>query len=201
MAKVGLAYLAIAPFPENHVDGTMPVYGDGIVAAQLVSANLTYDRAEVTLEADNVTVESDNSITGGSLSLTVASFYETARVMAFGVIAGEDEDGVPVLDTTAALPPYVGAGFVVSEQVNGVESHTATLVWKTQFSPQGITAQTKGKQKAFQTDTATGTFMGVQINENNPTFVREARFEKLGDAQAWINKRFNIKAAADAAAT
>lgn len=192
MAKVGLAYLAIAPFPEAHVAGTMPVYGKGVVAAQMVSANLTYDRAEVTLEADNVTVESDSSITGGTLSLTVAQFYKEARVMAFGVIESEDEDGVEVLDTTAALPPYVGAGFVVSEQVNGVESHVANLVWKTQFSPQGLTAQTKSKQKAYQTDTATGTFMGVQINENNPTFVREARFDTLGEAQAWINKRLNI---------
>lgn len=196
MAKVGLAYLAIAPFPENHVAGSMPIYGNGVVAAQMVSANLTYDRAEVTLEADNVTVESDSSITGGTLSLTVAQFYEAARVMAFGVVASKDEDGVDVLDTTAALPPYVGAGFVVSEQVNGVESHVANLVWKTQFSPQGITAQTKGKQKNYQTDTATGTFMGVQINENNPTFVREARFSTLGEAQAWINKRLNIETAA-----
>lgn len=194
MAKVGLAYLAIAPFPEGHVAGTMPVYGNGVVAAQMVSANLTYDRAEVTLEADNVTVESDSSITGGTLSLTVAQFYEAARVMAFGVVASKDDDGVDVLDTTAALPPYVGAGFVVSEQVNGIESHVANLVWKTQFSPQGLTAQTKGKQKTYQTDTATGTFMGVQINENNPTFVREARFNTLGEAQAWINKRLNIEA-------
>lgn len=192
MAKVGLAYLAIAPFPEAHVPGTVPAYGKGVVAAQMVSANLTYDRAEVTLEADNVTVESDSSITGGTLSLTVAQFYKEARVMAFGMIESQDEDGVDVLDTTAALPPYVGAGFVVSEQVNGVESHVANLVWKTQFSPQGLTAQTKGKQKAYQTDTATGTFMGVQINENNPTFVREARFDTLGKAQAWINKRLNI---------
>lgn len=195
MAKVGLAYLAIAPFPENHVPGTIPVYGKGVVAAQMVSANLTYDRAEVTLEADNVTVESDSSITGGSLSLTVAQFYEEARVMAFGAIASEEEDGTPVLDTTAALPPYVGAGFIVSEQVNGVESHVVNLIWKTQFSPQGLTAQTKGKQKTYQTDTATGTFMGVQINQNSPTFVRESRFKTLGEAQAWINKRLNIEAA------
>ena len=51
----------------------------------------------------------------------------------------------------------------------------------------------KGKQKSFQTVTANGTFMGVQINQNNPTFVREARFNTLGEAQAWINKRLNIE--------
>ena len=85
MAIVGLAYLAIAPFPANHMPGTMPVYGKGVVAAQMISANLTYDRTEVTLEADNVTIESDNSITGGSLSLGVAHFYDEARKMAFGV--------------------------------------------------------------------------------------------------------------------
>lgn len=192
MAIVGLAYLAIAPFPENHTAGTMPTYGAGIVAAQMVSANLTYDRSEVTLEADNVTVESDNSITGGTLSLNAAHFTDEARVMAFGMKESQDEDGVDVIDTTAALPPYVGAGFILSEQVNGVESHVANLVFKTQFTPQGITAQTKGKQKNFQTVTANGTFLGVQINQNDPTYVREARFKTLGEAQAWINKRLNV---------
>ncbi|MBQ7785077.1 MAG: hypothetical protein IJ381_02885 [Clostridia bacterium] len=196
MAIVGLAYLAIAPFPEAHVNGTMPVYENGIVAAKLVSANLTYERSEVTLEEDNVTTESDISITGGSLSLSSGHFTDAARQMAFGMIAGEDEDGVPVLDTTAALPPYVGAGFILSEQVNGVESHVANLVFKTQFALQGITAQTKGKQKSFQTQTANGTFMGVQINQNNPTFVREARFDTLGKAQAWINKLLGVKTTA-----
>lgn len=196
MAIVGLAYLAIAPFPEAHVPGTLPSYGEGIVAAKLVSANLTYDRSEVTLEEDNVTTESDISITGGTLSLSSGHFTDEARQMAFGVVASQDDNGKQVLDTTAALPPYVGAGFILSEQVNGVESHVANIVFKTQFALQGITAQTKGKTKSFQTQTATGTFMGVQINENNPTFVREARFDKLGDAQAWINKYLNIATAA-----
>ena len=200
MAIVGLAYLAIAPFPANHTPGTMPVYGKGVVAAQMISANLTYDRTEVTLEADNVTIESDNSITGGSLSLGVAHFYEEARKMAFGMVASKDEDGTDVMDTVAALPPYVGAGFILSEQINGVESHLANIVWKTQFAPQGINAQTRGKQKNYQTVTANGTFMGVQINENPATFVREARFSTLGAAQAWINKRFNIEASVEGAA-
>lgn len=195
MAIVGLAYLAIAPFPEAHVDGTMPTYGKGIVAAKLVSANLTYERSEVTLEEDNVTTESDNSITGGSLSLSSGHFTDEARQMAFGIVASKDENDTDVMDTTAALPPYVGAGFILSEQVGGVESHVANLVFKTQFAPQGISAQTKSKQKSFQTVTATGKFMGVQINQNDPTFVREARFKTLGEAQAWINKRLNIETA------
>ena len=192
MAIVGLAYLAIAPFPETHVVGNMPTYRGGIVAAKLVTADLTYERSEVTLEEDNVTTESDNSITGGSLSFSSGHFTEDARKMAFGMIASEDADGTPVLDTTAALPPYVGAGFILSEQVNGVESHVANIVWKAQFSPQGISAKTKGREKSFQTVVASGKFMGVQINQNSPTFVREARFETLGEAQAWINKILNV---------
>lgn len=192
MAIVGLAYLAIAPFPANHVAGTVPKYTGGIVAAKLVQANLTYDRSEVTLEEDNVTTESDNSITGGNLSFGSGHFTDEARKMAFGLKEGKEEDETPFLDTTAALPPYVGAGFILSEQVGGVESHVANLVWKTQFAPQGISAQTKSKQKNFQTVTANGKFMGVQINQNDPTFVREARFKTLGEAQAWINKHLNV---------
>lgn len=196
MAIVGLAYLAIAPFPKNHVAGTIPKYTDGIVAARLVQANLTYDRSEVTLEEDNVTTESDISITGGSLSFGSGHFTDEARKMAFGLVESEDDDGEKVLDTTAALPPYVGAGFILSEQVDGKESHVANLVWKTQFAPQGISAQTKGKQKNFQTVTANGTFMGVQINQNSPTFVRERRFDTLGEAQGWINKHLGVTPAA-----
>lgn len=196
MAIVGLAYLAIAPFPTEHVAGTMPVYSGGIVAARLARADLTYERSEVTLEEDNVTTESDIAITGGTLSFNSGHFTDAARVMAFGLQASKDADGVDVMDTTAALPPYVGAGFILSEQVNGKESHVANLVFKTQFAPQGVSAQTKGKQKNFQTVTANGTFMGVQINQNNPTFVREARFNTLGEAQAWINKYLNVQTAA-----
>lgn len=196
MAIVGLAYLAIAPFPENHTVGTMPKYSGGIVAARLVRADLTYERSEVTLEEDNVTTESDISITGGTLSFNSGHFTDEARKMAFGIKASKDADDVDVMDTTAALPPYVGAGFILSEQVDGKESHVANLVFKTQFAPQGISAQTKGKQKNFQTVTANGTFMGVQINQNDPTFVREARFSTLGEAQAWINKYLDVQAAA-----
>ena len=64
MAIVGLAYLAIAPFPADHQAGTIPKYTGGIVGARLVQANLTYERSETTLEEDNVTTESDNAITG-----------------------------------------------------------------------------------------------------------------------------------------
>lgn len=191
MAIVGLAYLAIAKFPENHTDGTMPTYTGGIVAAKLVKADVTYERSEVTLEEDNVTTESDNSITGGTMSFSSGHFTDEARKMAFG-LKSETDGETPVLDTTAALPPYVGAGFILSEQVGGVESHVANIIFKTQFAPQGISAQTKGKEKTFQTVTASGRFMGVQINANNPTFVREARFDTLGAAQAWINKVLGV---------
>ena len=195
MAIVGLAYLAIAPFPADHVVGMIPKYTGGIVGARLVQANLTYERSETTLEEDNVTTESDNAITGGNLSFGSGHFTDEARKMAFGLKVSKDEDGVDVLDTTAALPPYVGVGFILSEQVNGVESHLANLVWKTQFAPQGVNAQTKGKQKTFQTVTASGKFMGVQINQNDPTFVREARFKTPGEAQAWINKYLGVTTA------
>ena len=196
MAIVGLAYLAIAPFPEMHTDGGLPTYGKGVVAARMVSADLTYEKSEATLEADNVTVESDSAITGGSLTMVADHFSDEARVMAFGVVKTTEDDGGEVYDTTAATPPYVGAGFIQTEQVSGVVSHKATWVFKTQFAPQGISARTKGKSTEYQTVTVNGAFMGVQINENDPTFVRERRFTKLGEAQAWINKWANITAAA-----
>ncbi len=196
MAIVGLAYLAIAPFPENHTAGTMPVYSGGLVAARPAKAGLAYERSEATLEEDNATTESDISITGGTLSFGSGHFTDEAKKKAFGIKASKDADDVDVMDTTAALPPYVGAGFILSEQVDGKESHVANLVFKTQFAPQGISAQTKGKQKTFQTVTAEGTFMGVQINQNDPTFVREARFKTLGEAQAWINKYLDVQTAA-----
>ena len=56
--------------------------------------------------------------------------------------------------------------------------------------------QIRAKKKVTQTDLAARLQVrGVQINQNAPTFVREARFSTLGAAQAWINKRFNIEAA------
>lgn len=193
MAIVGLAYLAIAPFPEAHTDGTMPTYGAGMVATRMVSADLTYDRTDVTLEADNTTVESDNAITGGTLTIEGDHFGGAARVMAFGAVQ-TTEGNTTVYRTTAKSAPYVGAGFIQVEQVSGVVHYKATWVYKTQFAPQGISARTKGKNTEYQTTTVTGTFMGVQVDENEPAFIDEAEFDTLGAAQAWINGRANIAA-------
>lgn len=185
MAIVGLAHMIIAPF-ESHIDGQMPVYGTGMEATRMVSADLTYERSDVSLEANNVTVESDNAITGGSLSLAGDHFKGDARVMAFGTIKTTDDSGHTVYRTTAKSAPYIGCGVILSEQVDGVVTYRAVWIYRTQFGPQGISARTKGRNTEYQTTTVTGKFMGVRVDENEPSFIDEAEFETEGEALDWL---------------
>lgn len=191
MAIVGLAHMIIAPF-ESHVDGQMPVYGVGMEATRMVSADLTYERSDASLEANNVTVESDNAITGGSLSMVGDHFKGEARVMAFGAIKTEGKNGEPVYRTTAKSAPYIGCGIVIQEQYDGVVTNRATWIYKTQFGPQGISARTKGRNTEYQTTTVTGKFMGVRVDENEPSFIEEAEFETEGEAVDWLKAWANM---------
>lgn len=191
MAIVGLAHMIIAPF-ESHTDGQMPVYGTGMEATRMVSADLTYERSEVSLEANNVTVESDNAITGGSLSLSGDHFTGEARVMAFGAVKTKGKGDKDVYRTTAKSAPYLGCGVILVEQLDGVVTYRAVWIYRTQFGPQGISARTKGKNTEYQTTTVTGKFMGVRVDENEPSFIEEAEFDTEGAAVDWLKTWANM---------
>lgn len=190
--KVGLAYLYIAPF-KSHVDGSKPVYDAGMEAAKMISVDLSYEKSEAEAYANNVLIESDNTITGGSLTLEVDHFSGKARVMALGVSEVQENDGV-TYRTRNKSTPYVGAGLIQVEQVDGVVKYLATWVYKTQFNIQGISASTKSKNTEFKSTQATGKLMGVKVDEEEPAFVDEREFAKLGDAQNWLKNLANIAA-------
>ena len=191
--KVGLAYLYIAPF-KSHTDGQKPVYEKGMEAARMISVDLTFDKSEAEAYANNVLVESENTITGGSLTLEVDHFSGDARVMALGVSKVQDGDSY-VFRTRNKATPYVGAGMIQVEQVDGKVDYIATWIYKTQFNTQGISASTKGKNTEFKSTQATGKFMGVKVDAEEAAFIDERHFESIGDAQGWLKQLAGISAA------
>lgn len=192
--KVGLAYLYIAPF-KDHTDGQKPTYGTGMEAAKMVSADLTYEKSEAEGYANNTLVESDNAITGGSITLEGDYFSGPAREMAFGISAITENDGTTYRTRNKATP-YVGAGFILVEQVNGKVIYQATWVYKTQFSPQGVSATTKSKNTEFKSTQVSGKFMGLKVDMEEEAFIDDREFDTLGAAQAWLKALANMTDAA-----
>ena len=194
MAKVGLMYMVAAPF-ESHTDGSKPVYGKGIVATKMVSADLTYEKNEVEFYADDAMAESDNAITGGSLTMEGDHFSNDARVLLFGVTKETDDDGDAYV-TRAQGSPYVGFGFIQVEQLAGAVTYKATWVYKAQFSTQGISGSTKGRNTEFRSTQVSGKFMGVVIDQKAQAFIRDRDFSTPGAAKEWLNTLANVTPAA-----
>lgn len=192
--KVGLAYLYMAPF-EGHTDGSKPVYGAGMEAAKMISVDLSYEKSEAEGYANNTLVESDNAITGGTLTMEGDHFSGPARKMAFGVSEVDDGDG-KIYRTRNKTSPYVGCGFIQVEQVSGEVIYKATWVYKTQFSPQGVSAKTKSKNTEYTGTQVSGRFMGVQVDTDEAAFVDDRDFTTLGAAQAWLKTLAKITDAA-----
>ena len=56
MAYIGLQHIMAAPI-EKENENAMPTYGAGVLLGRGINADVTFNRADVTLEADDATVE------------------------------------------------------------------------------------------------------------------------------------------------
>lgn len=182
MAYIGLRHCVAAPIEKENA-GAIPTYAAAVMVGRMMTANVNFDRADITLEADDTTVESDNSIVGGSLQFGVDDVDDPARLALLGDVAVEEN-----FDEIGKAAPYVGIGYVRTRIYNGKTSYRGMWIFKAQFGSTDENAQTRGRQTNFQTPTLNGTMMGVQLEDGEMHFRRRSKwFEKVEDAIAWVD--------------
>lgn len=195
MAYIGLRHCVAAPIEKENA-GAMPTYGAAVLVGRAMTANVAFDRADITLEADDTTVESDNSITGGTVQIGIDDLDDPARMALLGDVAVEDD-----FDEIGKAAPYVGIGYVRTRIYNGKTSYRGMWIIKTQFGGADENAQTKGRQTNFQTPTISGAIMGVELEDGEMHFRRRSKwFDKAADAIAWVNEIAGYAAPVAAAA-
>lgn len=114
-----------------------------------------------TAYADNAASESvGGKFKSGTATLVVDGLLEAARKFITGTVTAEgtDADTWDVEDDLTATP-YVGIGFIVKRMSGGVETYQPIVLAKTMFDTLGISAETEGETKNFQTEELKATLM------------------------------------------
>lgn len=108
--------------------------------------------------ADNVTAETaPGKFNGGTATLTVDGLLDDARKMVFGL---PDPTSLTVGTATVDIYalgeameiPYVGIGYIVRYQSDGVESFVATVLTKARFDTPGGDHTTQEEEISWETE-------------------------------------------------
>ena len=167
MAKIGIKGLAYAPFTSGG-DGSAISYGTGVwLDDYMVKADLSEERSSVKFYADDHQIDAENGITGISLTLELAALTDALDKALLGHAAAASGDQ---LNVTADDSPFVGIGFIRKERHKGSVTYHGYWIYKIQFSKDTDSAQTKGETIDFQTETISGSGMGVILTSGGKVF-------------------------------
>lgn len=190
MARIGLKGLTCALFASGGA-GSAVTYtaSSGITAANLmISADVSLNRDDAKLSADDHVVERVNGITGGTISLELASLPDNVITKLLGYTVS-----TKVLTVTGNEAPYVGFGYIVCDVTAGTKTYKAYWFPKVQFGLENDNAKTKGESTEFQTNTLSGEILGVVTSAGGPTEFYYVESESTETAaRSWLNGKAGI---------
>ena len=119
-----------------------------------------------TFRADNVAAEVAPGIfTGGTVTLTVDGLFSAAEKLIMGLPAektitvGQDK-AISVMEYGDDMDiPYMGLGFVVRYQSDGVVTYAPVVLTKVRFQTAGLSAATQEEEIDWQTQELTASMM------------------------------------------
>lgn len=155
MAKgvpIGLSGLVFAPLLTDDVTSGKATYGPTVKIPGAIAANINPNVSEETLFADDGPYESATSLGKISLELSVADLPLELQAILFGHTYS---NGMLIRKSTDS-PIWVAVGFR-SLKSNG--SYRYTWLSKGKFNLSEQNNQTKGETVAYNTPTASGTFV------------------------------------------
>lgn len=191
MAKIGVKGLTYATYSSGGAGAAIVYSGGTALTDYMIRADLTEERADVPFYADDNKIDSDNSMTGCTVQLELANMTKALDTAFLGhtatQISGEE------LDATEAAAPFVGVGFIRKERFKGTVTYHAYWVYKVQFSKDGDSVNTKGESVEFQTETLSGTAVGVQLAAAaNVIYYSHTRLATEAAARTWLNGKAGV---------
>lgn len=142
-------------------------YTSGMVLARGVEVQIEPESSEDNnFYADNIVAETGTGIfTGGTVTLTVDGLKDAARKLILG-LPEADEAGWTAFGSAMNIP-FVGLGFIVRYQEDGVESFMPVMLSKVAFTVPNLDASTQEEDIDWQTQELTATiFRADDANRN-----------------------------------
>lgn len=191
-ANVGMVYPVYAPITA-YTPGTSITYGNGAVAAEAVSANISWNRVDDRFYGDDEDLDSDNGVRGYTISFEPSGVKDSVRSAMLGeTLATSDYE----INDNAA--PDIGFGYVrVMRETNssGVVETVYESWWfrKLKFGITSEESRTKEGNIVWRVPTLTGIGAGVNLdNSGKIKYAMHRTHATLANAKSWLNTLANI---------
>ena len=192
-ANVGMQHPVMA-LVDTYTPGTSITYKDGMVVAEAVSANITWNRATDTFRGDDVELDSDNGVQGYTIEFEPSGLKDVVRAKMIGETLVNTEYEI---NNNAA--PDLGFGYMrVMRETNdsGVVQTTYEGIWfrKLKFGITSEETRTKGESIEWRIPTLTGIGAGVNLDNSGVLkFAVHRTFTDGADCIAWLNAKAGIQ--------
>ena len=192
MAQITLKHLAVAPLT-NETDGSAPTYGNGLIAGNLMQANINWNRGNTRLDGDDKMVLRDNSPTSGTLTIGTTYLSRAAKLMMLNMEQDSAGSGSQTeYGVTGDPAPFVGVGYVWKDALDTETPFKAYWYYKVQFSL-NEEMNTHGENTEYGTPSLEGEVMIVRPAADLHTRMRkEADCATEAAAIAWVDALANI---------
>lgn len=190
-ANVGMVY-PVAAAVSAYTPGTSIAYGTGMVVAEAVSANVSWERDDNHFYGDDVELDSDNGVRGYTLTFEPTGLSDAVRATLIGDQLANSE--YTITDDAA---PDVGFGYIRVMRENGTTSvSTVYEGWWYHKLKFGITSEetrTKERSIEWRVPTLEGVGTGVSLDSSGKLkFATHRTFDTLANAKTWLNSKAGI---------
>ena len=188
MAKIGIKGLVYAPYSTGGEGGA--ITGTGVALDDyMIRADITENRNKTPFHADDHQIDQENELTGVDVSLELSNMTDDMEKAFLGYKAGTGNE----LNVAAADAPFVGVGFRRKERFKGAITYHGFWIYKVQFSKDSDSTQTKGENIDFQTETLSGSAMGVTLTTAGDTiYYSHIRSTTESTVVSWVKSKAGI---------
>lgn len=172
--------------------GSAVSYSNGQKLARGVSVSFDVESSDDNIfYADNQAAETAPGVfTGGTITLTVDGLLAAARRVIFGLPEAGSDGFVAYGDSVAV--PYVGIGYIVRYQSDGVVTYVPQVVAKVRFTVPGGDYATQEEEIDWQTQELTGTILRDDSANHTWFYDSETAYSTEADAEAALKTKLGI---------
>lgn len=190
-ANVGMVYPVFSKV-SAYVPGTSITYGTGKVAAEAVSASVSWNRNDGHFYGDDIELDSDNGVTGYTISFEPSGLADSIRADLLGETLASSEYSV-----TDAAAPDIGFGYVrvmrSTGQTGVTTSYESWWYYKLKFSIGSEEARTKEASIEWRVPTLDGIGTGISLDATGTLkFAVHQTHATLAAAKSWLNSKAGI---------
>ena len=190
--NVGMMYPVFAPLT-SHTDGSMPVYGTGVVIQEARNCTINKTYNDNPLYGDDRIVDDDNGLQALTASFEPTGLSDADRVLLFGEQVAAVGTGLTGQWEGDNATPYGGFGYIRKMRDDGGKKFEAWIILKIKFTEESQATSTKEGTISWGTPTLNGRAAGLYIDNSDELKWRvHYTFDTIAAAKAWINQILNV---------